>query len=108
MKFITYISILFALSGCSTIKAADYEYPYQEQIVVDTTLPSAIKFLQKMGYENPLITGNRTEDCLDDHYVFGYGVILKVFEKTGPPTAASGVLCIDIDGNYTINFDMVK
>lgn len=103
MKF-AYLAILGLLCGCSTTKATE-SYYNTEQKVVDTSIDAALGYLKDMGYDNPLITGNRSEDCEDDHAVMGYGVILKVFERSGQPTAISGVICIDWDGNFSINFD---
>ena len=102
MKFYTMIAAL-VLSGCASTNA--WETKTFKESTENISTQSTIDFLKAQGYTDPLITGDRSEDCHDSHTVAGHGVILKVFTQSGAPTAMSAVVCIDWDGNRSLIFD---
>lgn len=97
--------VALSLGACAQTNKAWEPQIEKTQVVIDTTPEAVISWLDASGYKNSLITGNRTEDCADDHTILGYGVIVQKFDESGRPKAASARVCQDFDGNFSIEFD---
>lgn len=95
LKFFILAFACVSLAGCfGRARAPDV-------VLVDPSSTEVIAWLNSQGYPNSLITGLR-EDC--GNISRGYGVLVKVKGPKGP-TAASGVVCQDPNGEFTLILD---
>lgn len=102
MKY-AYLAILpIILGGCSAVKAHPEMYLDEE---IDATSQATSAWLKKAGHKDFLLTGNRSEDCQDDHSIIGHGVIVKQKLHDGSSFAISGVVCVLFDGMRTLQLD---
>lgn len=104
MKLLMAAITSIALSACATTKAQTIDIRANDY---SKDIDGIVDFLKKTGHNDILITGDRTADCVDDHSVFGVGVILKRVDKNGKPGAFSATVCQDFDNNFSIYEDRV-